>query len=154
MNEVSVGQPAPDFSLPAADGTIVRLSQFRGKKVILYFYPRDNTPACSAQARSFSEAFQVLEKAGAVIIGISRDSIFSHAKFSTKLELPFLLLSDTDEQACRNYKVIREKNMYGKKVMGIERSTFIINEQGIVTHEFRKVKVAGQIDSLLAALQK
>ncbi|MPN63468.1 putative peroxiredoxin bcp [bioreactor metagenome] len=144
----------PDFSLAAADGSTVSLNQLKGKKVVLYFYPKDNTPACSAQAKAFSDASKEISELGTVILGISRDSISSHVKFIAKLNLPFLLLSDPNEVVCQLYNVIKGKNMYGKKVRGIERSTFIINEQGILIHEFRKVKVAVHIGEVLSVLKK
>lgn len=154
MDEPRIGWPVPDFSLAAADGSTVSLNQFKGKKVVLYFYPKDNTPACSAQAKAFSDAFKEISELGTVILGISRDSISSHVKFIAKLNLPFLLLSDPNEVVCQLYNVIKGKNMYGKKVRGIERSTFIINEQGILIHEFRKVKVAVHIGEVLSVLKK
>lgn len=153
MNELKVGLPAPDFSLPTTDGSMIRLSQYRGKKVVLYFYPKDNTPACSKQAQAFAAAFDQIGRLGAVILGVSRDPIASHAKFTAKLGLPFQLLSDAHEEICRLYKVMKEKNMYGKTVMGIERSTFIINEQGVLTHEFRKVKVSDHLEQVLEVLK-
>ncbi|GBG57201.1 peroxiredoxin [Sporomusaceae bacterium FL31] len=153
MDERMIGLPAPDFSLSAADGSIISLSQFKGRKGVLYFYPKDNTPACSAQAKAFSDAFKEISELGTIILGISRDSISSHAKFIAKLDLPFLLLSDPGEVVCQLYDVIKEKNMYGKKVRGIERSTFIIDEHGILIHEFRKVKVATHISEVLTVLK-
>lgn len=153
MDEQMIGLPASDFSLLAADGSTVSLNQFKGKKVVLYFYPKDNTPACSAQAKAFSDAFKEISELGTIILGISRDSISSHAKFIARLDLPFLLLSDPDAVVCQLYNVIKEKNMYGKKVRGIERTTFIIDEQGILIHEFRKVKVAAHSGEVLTVLK-
>ncbi|MEG6584612.1 peroxiredoxin [Dendrosporobacter sp. 1207_IL3150] len=154
MEELTVGSKAPEFCLPASDGTNVSLGQFKGKKIILYFYPKDNTPACFNQARLFSEAFDKITGFNAVILGISRDSASVHTKFAEKLTLPFVLLSDVDEDVCGMYDVIKDKNMYGKKVRGIERSTFIINEYGIISHIFRKVKVANHINEVMEALCK
>ena len=125
------------------------LRDYRGRKVVLYFYPRDNTPGCTNQAKAFRDAIESFKAQNAVILGISRDTITSHEKFSTKHELPFLLLSDTDETVCNLYGVLKEKNMYGKKAIGIERSTFLIDETGIITKIYRKVKVAGHIDDVL-----
>jgi peroxiredoxin Q/BCP len=153
MDEIQVGQVAPDFSLSASGGTIHSLSQYRGQKLVLYFYPRDNTPACTNEAREFGAGYEEIRALGAVVLGVSRDSISAHEKFSAKNELPFVLLSDIDGTVCKLYQVLREKNMYGKKVIGIERSTFLIDETGIITHIFRKVKVAGHVGAVLAALK-
>ena len=151
--ELTVGQAAPEFTLPATGGSRVTLSAYHGKKVILYFYSKDNTAGCTDEAREFRDAYTDFLAAGAVILGISRDSISTHEKFSAKHELPFLLLSDTDGMVCRRYGVLQEKNMYGKKVMGVERSTFVINEAGKLACIFRKVKVAGHIQAVMSALQ-
>ncbi|HWR43767.1 thioredoxin-dependent thiol peroxidase [Sporomusa sp.] len=151
--QVQEGQAAPDFTLPATGGNQVTLSQYQGKKVVLYFYSKDNTSGCTDEAREFRDMYEAITAAGAVILGVSKDSLETHEKFSAKHELPFLLLSDTDRVVCQLYGVFKEKNMYGKKVMGIERSTFIINEQGKITRVFRKVKVAGHAQAVLAALK-
>ncbi|MDF2876015.1 MAG: bcp [Sporomusa sp.] len=152
--QVQEGQAAPDFTLPVTAEKQVTLSQYRGKKVVLYFYSKDNTAGCTDEARGFREASEDITAAGAVILGVSKDSLATHEKFSTKYELPFLLLSDTDQKISQLYGVLKEKNMYGKKVMGIERSTFIINEQGEIIRIFRKVKVAGHAQAVLAVLKK
>lgn len=143
------GMEAPDFTLMGSDHQPHSLRDYRGRKVVLYFYPRDNTPGCTNQAKAFRDAIESFKSQNAVIIGISRDSIASHEKFITKHELPFILLSDTDEVVCKLYAVLKEKNMYGKKAIGIERSTFLIDEAGIITKIYRKVKVAGHIESVL-----
>lgn len=143
------GMEAPNFTLMGSDHQQHSLRDYRGRKVILYFYPRDNTPGCTNQAKAFRDAIESFKAQNAVILGISRDTITSHEKFSTKHELPFLLLSDTDETVCNLYGVLKEKNMYGKKAIGIERSTFLIDETGIITKIYRKVKVAGHIDDVL-----
>lgn len=154
MEEIKVGSMAPDFVLPAIDGKMVNLSQYHGQKVVLYFYSKDNTPGCSDEARQFREVYGEISALGAVVLGISRDSTATHEKFSAKLELPFLLLSDTESIVSQLYGVLKEKNMYGKKVMGIERSTFIIDEQGAIAHIFRKVKVAGHAAQVLGILRQ
>ena len=120
---------------------------------ILYFYPRDNTPGCSTEACDFRDNNSIIEDMNTIVIGVSRDSLKSHDKFIEKFNLPFLLLSDEDETLCNLFGVIKEKNMYGKKVMGIERSTFIINEEGVLVKEYRKVKVKGHIDTILEDLK-
>lgn len=149
MSEIILkeGLPAPDFTLMGSDQKQHRLSDYLGKKIILYFYPRDNTPGCSKEAEAFRDHFHTLANANTVILGISRDSLASHDKFIAKYNLPFVLLSDSDEEVCKLYDVLKEKNMYGRISMGIERSTFIIDEQGIITKIYRKVKVAGHVES-------
>jgi len=151
--QLTAGQVAPDFTLPATDGSQVTLSQYRGKKVVLYFYSKDNTTGCTNEARDFGALNEAINAAGAIILGVSRDSVETHEKFSRKYELPFLLLSDSDRTVSQLYGVFKEKNMYGKKVMGIERTTFIVDEQGEFARIFRKVKVAGHAEAVLAALQ-
>jgi len=155
MTEITQGLPAPDFSLPAAGGTTVALQGLRGKKVVLYFYPKDSTAGCTNEAREFKAAYADFAAADAVVLGVSRDSIKSHEKFADKLEgLPFPLLSDVDETVCNLYGVIKEKNMYGKKVLGIERSTFVIDREGRIVQAYRKVKAAGHAAVVLAAVQQ
>lgn len=149
---LNIGDLAPDFTLPGSDHKDHTLSEYRGQKVILYFYPRDNTPGCSREAEAFRDAFQDFATSNTIILGISRDSIASHEKFIAKYPLPFVLLSDKDETVCRLYDVLKEKNMYGKKCIGIERSTFLINEEGIITEIYRKVKVPGHVDAVKCSL--
>jgi peroxiredoxin Q/BCP len=144
---------AQDFSILGSDGNIHKLSDYRGKKVILYFYPKDNTPGCTNQACDFRDNYQQISDYNAIVLGISRDSLTSHDKFITKLGLPFILLSDENEEVCNLYDVIKEKNMYGKKSFGIERSTFIIDENGILIKELRKVKVKNHISEVLEILK-
>ena len=146
------GLKAPDFKLLGSDKKEHKLSDYLNKKVILYFYPKDNTPGCSREAQDFKESIKDFADNNTVIIGISRDSIKSHDKFIEKYDLPFLLLSDEDEIVCNLYGVLKEKTMFGKKCFGIERSTFIINEDGIITKIYRKVKVAGHIDELKCSI--
>ncbi len=147
------GKAAPDFTLPGSDGKDHSLKDYKGKKVILYFYPKDNTPGCTREAIAFKENTEALEKSNAVIIGISRDSIASHDRFIQKFDLPFVLLSDENSKACELYGVLKEKNMFGKKSIGIERSTFIIDEKGILIKEYRKVKVDPHIGEILEFLK-
>ena len=149
---VEQGSKAPSFELMSDKGEKVSLKDLTGKKVVLYFYPRDNTPGCTKEACSFSENKRKLEKAGAVVIGISTDSVASHQKFKEKYDLGFTLLSDPDKEVVKKYGVWKEKNMYGKKVMGVERTTFILDEQGKIAHIFRKVKVDGHTEEVLKAL--
>lgn len=151
---VEVGKKAPDFVLPDADGRQVSLSDFLGKNVVLYFYPKDNTPGCTKEAVAFRDSIKAIEDKNAVVIGISLDDEASHRKFIEKYGLPFVLLSDKEAKVSTEYGVYKEKNMYGKKKMGIERSTFIIDSKGIVRKIFRKVKVDGHVDQVLKALDE
>lgn len=146
---IEKGMKAPEFSVIGSDNIVHKLSDYLGKKVILYFYPKDNTPGCSTQAQNFRDYHKEFTEKNTIILGVSRDSLKSHEKFITKYELPFVLLSDESEELCNLYGVMKEKTMFGKKVFGIERSTFIINEEGIITDIYRKVKVAGHVESLL-----
>lgn len=150
---IEINYAVPDFTLMGSDNQEHKLSQYRGKKVILYFYPRDNTPGCSTEACNFRDSNDVFINKNAIIIGISRDSLKSHTKFIEKFNLPFILLSDEKEEVCNLFNVIKEKNMYGKKVFGIERSTFIINEEGILVKEYRKVKVKDHVSTVLKDLE-
>ncbi|WP_291735495.1 peroxiredoxin [Clostridium sp.] len=150
---IEINCAVPDFTLMGSDNQEHKLSQYRGKKVILYFYPRDNTPGCSTEACNFRDSTDVFINKNAIIIGISRDSLKSHTKFIEKFNLPFILLSDEKEEVCNLFNVIKEKNMYGKKVFGIERSTFIINEEGILVKEYRKVKVKDHVSTVLKDLE-
>ena len=134
------GTPAPDFSLPDKDGSIVTLSDFRGGKTVVYFYPRDNTPGCTRQACAFAGAFDEFKKLGVTVIGISRDSTASHVKFAEKHSLPFILLSDPERKAIEAYGVWQEKKNYGKVSMGVVRTTFIIDEKGMIEKVMPKVK--------------
>lgn len=151
---LQIGDLAPDFTLPGSDQKEHTLSEYRGKKIILYFYPRDNTPGCSREAEAFRDAFEEFAEANTVILGISRDTLASHDKFITKYSLPFVLLSDKHETVCKLYDVLKEKNMYGKKCFGIERSTFLINEEGLIFEIYRKVKVPGHVDAVKCSLIK
>ena len=139
----------PDFTAAATGGTPFRLSEHKGKPVVLYFYPKDNTPGCTTEGADFRDLHQQFVKAGAVVAGVSRDSLKSHEGFKAKMEFPFELLSDPDEKLCAQFEVIKMKNMYGKKVRGIERSTFVIDEKGKLAREWRGVKVPGHVEEVL-----
>ncbi|HYB06670.1 MAG TPA: thioredoxin-dependent thiol peroxidase [Nitrososphaerales archaeon] len=153
MKELKEGDIAPDFELPASSGEIVRLSSLRGRKVVLYFYPRDDTPGCTREACSFRDNLPKFEGMDAVVLGVSKDSLDSHAKFIAKYSLNFTLLSDEKLQAHKLYDTWKEKSNYGKKYMGTERSTFVIGSDGKVKKIFRKVKVDGHEAEVLAALE-
>jgi peroxiredoxin Q/BCP len=146
------GTKAIDFSAPATGGTFT-LSAHRGEKVVVYFYPKDNTSGCTTEGAQFRDAYARFRKAGAIVVGVSRDSVRSHESFKTKLSFPFELISDADEMLCAQFDVIRMKNMYGKQVRGIERSTFLIDGDGRLVREWRKVKVEGHVDAVLAAVE-
>jgi peroxiredoxin Q/BCP len=141
---------APAIELPSTDGTTFKLASAKGAPVVIYFYPKDNTPGCTTQAAGFRDHFKAFAKAGASIYGISRDSLKSHASFKQKMALPFELLSDSEEVACSAWDVIKMKNMYGKQVRGIERSTFVIASDGSIAREWRGVKVPGHVEEVLA----
>ena len=149
---MEVGKKAPAFSLNSGAGDKVSLKDFLGQKVVLYFYPKDNTSGCTKEACDFRDSFADFKKIKAVILGVSPDSEASHVKFTEKYELPFLLLSDSDKKVVEKYGVWKEKSMYGRKYMGVERSTFIIDKSGKISHVFRKVKVNGHVDELLKAI--
>jgi len=151
MSTVSIGKKVPNFELPATGEQTIKLSQLKGKKVVIYFYPKDSTPGCTTEGQDFRDNFNKFKRANTVILGVSRDSIKSHENFKAKQAFPFELLSDKEETLCTLFDVIKEKNMYGKKVMGIERSTFLIDEKGVLRAEWRKLKVAGHVEEVLAA---
>jgi peroxiredoxin Q/BCP len=152
MSAIKIGKVVPDFSLPATGNQTIRLKDLRGKNVVVYFYPKDNTPGCTTESCDFGALHGKFRKKNTVILGVSRDSLASHEKFRAKFEFPFDLLSDGDEALCRLFDVIREKNMYGKKVFGIERSTFLIDPEGKLQREWRKVKVEGHAAEVLEAI--
>jgi peroxiredoxin Q/BCP len=149
---VAEGKPAPDFELTTDSGETVTLSALKGQPVVLYFYPKDDTPGCTTQACGIRDAYQEFRDRGALVFGISADDEASHAKFKQKYELPFTLLADPDRQAIEAYDVWTEKSMYGKKYMGIERSTFVVGKDGTLAKELRKVKPAEHADQVLKVL--
>jgi len=151
---VEAGQPAPDFRLSDQHGRPVTLSQLRGTPVVLYFYPKDDTPGCTKEACAFRDARATYEAAGAKVIGVSPDTPALHKKFAEKYDLPFTLAADPEKTVCQSYGVWKEKNMYGKKSMGVERTTFVIDGAGIVRKVFGRVKVDGHADKVLDALKE
>ena len=153
MPKATVGAPLPAFSLPSTDGSQFRPADAKGEILVLYFYPKDATPGCTTEAGDFRDLHAKFRRAGARVLGVSRDSLASHARFREKQSLPFHLLSDADETLCRLFDVIREKNMYGRKVMGIERSTFLVDAKSVLRQEWRKLKVAGHAEEVLEAVR-
>jgi peroxiredoxin Q/BCP len=145
------GDKAPDFTLPTDGGGKLSLSKLRGKKVILYFYPKDDTSGCTAEACGFRDNLPKFGKTDAMVIGVSRDSVASHDKFKKKHELPFTLAADEDGKVCEAYGTWVEKSMYGRKYMGIERATFLIDDKGVIRNVWRKVKVGGHVEEVLTA---
>ena len=138
-----------DFALPSTDGSF-KLSDQRGKKLVVYFYPKDNTPGCTLEGADFRDRHKEFARAGATVVGVSRDSLKSHEGFKAKMKFPFELLSDADESACTLFGVMKMKNMYGKKVRGIERSTFVLDRDGVIAREWRGVKVPGHVEEVLS----
>ncbi len=151
---ISVGAAAPDFTANTDGGESINLAALKGKKVVIYFYPKDDTPGCTKEACGFRDAMPDFTKVDAEILGVSKDSVKSHDKFKNKFDLPFRLVSDDDGKICESFGVWVEKSMYGKKYMGIERSTFLIDENGVVQREWRKVKVPGHVEEVLKAAQE
>jgi peroxiredoxin Q/BCP len=154
MSTPELGKVIPSLKLAATGDKTIDLKTLRGKNVVLYFYPKDSTPGCTTEGTDFAAGHDKFKRLQTVILGVSRDSVASHEKFKAKYNFPFDLLSDADEQACSLFDVIKEKNMYGRKVMGIERSTFLIDAAGKLRREWRKVKVAGHVDEVLAAVRE
>ena len=152
MSKIDIGKKAPPFTLEGTGGTW-SLSEAAGAPVVIYFYPRDNTPGCTQEGADFAAAHAQFKKAKAQIVGISADSMAAHQKFKGKMAFPFELLSDPDQKVCKLYDVIQEKSMYGKKFVGIERSTFVIDGKGVLRHIWRKVKVNGHAAAVLAAVK-
>ena len=149
---LEAGTKAPDFQLPDQDGTVRTLEEYKGKKVILYFYPRDNTPGCTKQACGFGELYHQFMEKNAIVIGVSKDSVASHKKFEEKFQLPFTLLSDPELTCIKAYDVWKEKNNYGKKSMGVERTTYLISEEGIIEKAFGRVRAAENPAKMLEQL--
>ncbi|MDH5573502.1 MAG: peroxiredoxin [Gammaproteobacteria bacterium] len=151
---VEVGKKVSNFTLPATGEQDISLSSLKGKNIVLYFYPRDNTPGCTREGQAFRDHYAKFKKLDTVILGVSRDSVRSHENFKAKHEYPFDLLSDKDEVLCTQFDVIKMKNMYGKKVLGIERSTFLIDKTQKLQQEWRKIKLDGHVEEVLAAVKE
>ena len=150
---VSIGKKVADFSVAATGDKTLSLENFKGKNLVIYFYPKDSTPGCTLEGQDFRDRYPAFRKANTEILGVSRDSIKSHENFKAKQSFPFDLLSDADEKLCKQFDVIHEKNMSGRKVMGVVRSTFLIDGEGVLRQEWRKVRVKGHVDEVLAAAQ-
>ncbi|MCK5898058.1 MAG: peroxiredoxin [Methylococcales bacterium] len=154
MNSITLGERLPNFSAESTSDKSFQLSNYQGKNLIIYFYPKDNTPGCTLEGQDFRDNIDKFNALNTVIFGVSRDSVKVHEGFKCKQEFPFELLSDKDEALCTLFDVIKMKNMYGKQVRGIERSTFLINTQGVLEYEWRKVKVKTHIEEILAKLNE
>ena len=154
MSKPAIGKPVTDIKLTLTGGNTAKLSDYRGQNLVIYFYPKDNTPGCTTEGQDFRDNYTKFRRRNTVVLGVSRDSVASHDKFKEKQKFPFDLVSDPDEKLCKKFDVIKEKNMYGKKVMGIERSTFILDDKGVLRAEFRKVKVAEHVDAVLEEIKK
>lgn len=151
---VTVGKPVKNFSLPATGNKNLSLEDFKGTHLVLYFYPKDNTPGCTREGQDFRDAYAQFKSANADIVGVSRDSVKTHENFCARQSFPFDLISDADDALCTQFDVIKEKNMYGRKYLGIERSTFLIDANGVLRAEWRKVKVPGHVEEVLQAVQE
>ena len=151
---IDPGNRAPEFNLPTDGGGTLASKDLKGKKVVLYFYPKDMTSGCTKESIAFAEASPEFERAGATIVGVSKDSVARHDKFKAKHDLPFTLVSDTDGTLCEAYGVWVEKSLYGRKYMGIERATFLIDEKGVIRETWRKVKVSGHVEAVLETARK
>ncbi len=151
---VEVGKKIPAFKLPATGEQTISLASLKGQNIVLYFYPKDNTPGCTTEGQDFRDSIAKFKRQNCIILGVSRDTVRTHENFKTKQKFPFDLLSDTEEELCGLFDVIKLKNMYGKKLLGIERSTFLINDKGVLKQEWRKVKVADHVDDVLDAVKK
>lgn len=150
---IQTNQPAPAFDLPATGEQRITLASLKGQAVVLYFYPRDNTPGCTQEGQDFAQLHDQFVAAGATVLGVSRDSVRKHENFKSKFNFPFELLADEDETTCKDYDVMREKKLYGKPYVGIDRSTFLIDAQGVLRQQWRGVKVKGHAAEVLTALQ-
>jgi len=153
MTQPTVGQPAPDFEAAATGDQTIRLQDLKGRNVVLYFYPKDNTPGCTTEGQNFRDLQAQFENLDTIILGVSRDSLRSHENFRNKQGFNFELLSDPDETLCRAFDVIKLKKMYGRESLGVERSTFLIDKAGVLRREWRKVKVKGHVDDVLGAVK-
>ena len=154
MTTATLNKPVPAFELPATSNKTISLADLQGKNVVIFFYPKDSTPGCTREGQDFRDMHDQFEALNTVILGVSRDSLKSHENFKCKQEFPFELLSDKEEVLCKLFDVIKEKNMYGKKFMGIVRSTFVLNQKGEVVAEWRKVKVPGHVEEVLQTVTK
>ena len=154
MPKVALGKKVPAFSLPASGDKEISLADCKGKNLVLYFYPKDNTPGCTTEGQDFRDKINTFRRRKTTVLGVSRDSLKSHENFKAKHKFPFDLLSDSDEKLCQMFDVIKEKNMYGRKVMGFERSTFLIDDKGVLRREWRKVKVPGHVEEVLEAIKE
>lgn len=150
---VSIGKKVADFSLPATGDNILSLENFKGRNLVLYFYPKDSTSGCTLEGQNFRDKYELFREHHTEILGVSRDSLKAHENFKAKQGFPFELLSDQDETLCRQFDVIHEKNMYGRKFMGLVRSTFLIDKEGVLRQEWRKVRVKGHVDEVLEAVR-
>ena len=153
MSKVKIGNKVPAFTSILDDGSNLKSTDLNGKYVVIYFYPKDSTPGCTKEGEDFRDLHKLFEECDSLIFGVSRDSVASHEKFKKKYNFPFNLISDEDESLCNIFDVIKEKNMYGRKYMGIERSTFLIDKKGVMVHEWRKVKVKNHAQEVLDTLQ-
>jgi len=153
MTKASIGKKVTDTKLPATGEQELKISDFKDKNIVLYFYPKDSTPGCTREGQDFRDNITKFRRASTVILGVSRDSVKAHENFKAKQEFPFDLLSDKEEKLCKQFDVIKEKNMYGKMVLGIERSTFLIDKKGVLRQEWRKVKVDGHVAEVLDAVK-
>lgn len=154
MANVEIGQTIDNFSLPATGDQTLSLEQLKGKNVVIYFYPKDSTPGCTTEGQNFRDSIQQFNDNNCVILGVSRDTVRKHENFKAKQEFPFDLLADTEETLCNQFNVIKLKKLYGKEYMGIERSTFLIDTQGVLVQEWRKVKVKGHVEEVLDAVKQ
>ncbi|MGQ0659147.1 MAG: peroxiredoxin [Chromatiales bacterium] len=154
MGKISVGKAVPSFDVAATGNKTITLSDLKGRNLVLYFYPKDNTPGCTREGQDFRDRHETLKKLKTVVLGVSRDSLSSHDKFKIGQCFPFDLISDPDEKLCKLFDVIQEKNMYGKKVLGVERSTFLIDKEGVLRREWRRVKVEGHVAEVIAAIRE
>ena len=153
MANAVIGKKVPAFKLPATGDKELGLADFKGRKLVIYFYPKDDTPGCTTEGQGFRDHYKAFQKAGAEIVGVSRDSVASHEKFKAKYEFPFDLISDAEEKLCGIFDVLKEKNMYGRKSIGVERSTFLVDDKGVLRQEWRKVKVPGHVEAVLEAVK-
>ncbi|WP_419535532.1 peroxiredoxin [Endozoicomonas sp.] len=150
---VTLGQPVPDFTAQATSDTMVKLSELKGRKVVLFFYPKDNTPGCTSEGQAFRDLYEQFQDSDTLVFGVSKDGMKAHENFRAKHDFPFELISDKDETLCKLFDVIKLKQMYGKEYMGIERSTFLIDSNGVLQHEWRKVRIKGHVEDVLQAAQ-